>query len=314
MHCAMSNMANQDRASDRALAALRKIPPAILVVFVAFALGLGANTAIFTLGYSQFLALYPHPDELVVLRSQLQGHNEGVSLGDVICWREQTTVFQDLHASTEGAFRIATQDGPENVAASLVTAGFYRMMGDRFFLGYDFISEDGTPGRDRVVILAHSMWQRLGANPAIIGSTLLMDGEPYTVVGVLAPGLRDRGAPVTVPLVFTPEHINQHDQQMNVIGRLKVGVTIRQAQADVNAVAVRMTQRHLNSNQGRRVSVEPIEAASLPNDRKLVLWLMLGVVGFVLLIACVSVVNLLRLRSEAGYRLHLLPNPRFPLE
>src|ERR1700728_225186 len=144
MHCAMNDRANQDGAFDRALAALRKIPRAILVVLVAFALGLGANTAIFTLGYSQFLGLYPHPDELVVLRSQTQGHNEGVSLGDFIRWREQTTVFQDLHASTEGAFRIATQDGPENVAASLVTAGFYRMMGDRFSQGYDFIAEDGT--------------------------------------------------------------------------------------------------------------------------------------------------------------------------
>jgi putative ABC transport system permease protein len=248
-----------------------------------------------------------------MLRSQMQGRNEGVSPGDFIRWREQTTAFQDLHASTEGAFRIVTQDGPEHVAASLVTAGFYRMMGDRFSLGYDFISEDGTPGRDRVVILTHSMWKRLGADPAIIGSTLLVDEKPYTVVGVLAPGLRDRGAPVTVPLVFTPEHLNQHDQQMNVIGRLKPGVSIQQAQADVNAVVARRTQSALNSNQGWRVSVEPIEAASLPGDRKLVLWLMLEVVGFVLLIACVSVANLLRLRSEAGYR-HLLPNRRFPLE
>jgi putative ABC transport system permease protein len=313
MHCAMSNMAYQDGVFARALEALRKIPRAILVVLVAFALGLGANTALFTLGYSQSLGLYPHADELVVLRSEVQGHNEGVSTGDFIRWREQTTVFQDLHASTEGAFRIASQDGPEYVAASLVTTGFYRMMGDRFSLGYDFISEDGTPGGDRVVILAHSMWKRLGADPAIIGSTLLMDGEPYTVVGVLAPGLRDRGAPVTVPLVFKPEHLNQHDRQMNVIGRLKPGVSIREAQADVNAVTARMTQSALNSNQGWRVSVEPIEAASLPNDRKLVLWLMLGVVAFVLLIACVSVANLLRLRSEAAYR-HLLPNARFPLE
>jgi putative ABC transport system permease protein len=313
MHCAMSNMANEGDAFDRAVAALRKIPRTILMVLVAFALGLGANTAIFTLGYSQFLGLYPHPDQLVVLRSQMQGHDDGVSAGDLIRWREQTTVFQDLNASTEGAFRIATQDGPENVAASLVTTGFYRMMGDRFSLGYDFISEDGKPDRGRVVILAHSMWKRLGADPAIIGSTLLMDGEPYTVVGVLAPGVRDRGAPVTVPLVFEAEHLYRHDQQMNVIGRLKPGVSIRQAQADVNAVVARMTQSALNSNQGWRVSVEPIEAASLPNDRKLVLWLMLGVVGFVLLIACVSVANLLRLRSEAGYR-HLLPNPRFPLE
>src|SRR6202044_1703858 len=98
MRCVMSDMANQDGAFDRALAALRKIPRAILVVLVAFALALGANTAIFTLGYSQSLGLYPHPDELVVLRSDVQGHDGGGSTGDFIRWREQTTVFQDLNA------------------------------------------------------------------------------------------------------------------------------------------------------------------------------------------------------------------------
>src|SRR5271156_2725 len=133
MHCAMSDMANQDGGFDRALAALRKIPRPILVVLVAFALGLGANTALFTLGYSQFLGLYPHPDELVVLRSQMQGHDDGVSAGGFIRWREQTPVFQDLHASTEGAFRIATQDGPEYVAASLVTTGFVSHDGRSLF-------------------------------------------------------------------------------------------------------------------------------------------------------------------------------------
>jgi putative ABC transport system permease protein len=188
------------------------------------------------------------------------------------------------------------------------------MMGDGFYLGYDFISEDGTPGRERVVILTHAMWKRLGADPGIIGSTILMDEEPYTVVGVFAPGLRDRGAPVTVPLIFNPERLNQDDRQVNVIGRLKPGVNIREAQADVNAVLARMTHSPLNGNQGWRVSVEPIQAASLPNDGKVMRCLMLEVVGFVLLTASVSVANLVHLHSEAGYHLRLLPNRRFPPE
>ena len=290
----MSSLSNQSPAFDRALAALGKVPRPILVVVVAFALGLGVNTAIFTLGYSQRSGLYPRPDELVVLRSHMAPRV-------FIDLRKQTTVFQDLNASTEGAFRITTQDGPENAAASLVTAGFYHMMGDRFYLGYDFIPEDGMPGGARVVILAHSLWKRLGADRAIIGSTLLMDGELYTVVGVLAPGLRDRGAPLTVPLVFKPERLNQYDQQMNVIGRLKPGVSLSEAQADVNAVVARMTNSSPNGNQG--VSVQPMQAASLPSDGRFVLWLMLGVVGFVLLIAGVSVANLLRVHTEAGYQL-----------
>jgi len=303
MRCATSSISKQDSAFDRALAALRKIPRPILALLAAFALGLGVNTAIFTLGHLEFLGLYPHPDELVVLRSKMQGHEDGVSIGDFIHWRQRTTVFQDKNASTEGAFRITTQDGPENVAASLVTPGFYAMMGDRFYLGYDFTSEDGAPGRNRVVILAHAMWKRLGADPGIIGATLFMDGEPYTVVGVLAAGLRDRGAPVTVPLVSKPDQLNQGDQRVNVIGRLKRDVSIREAQANIDVVASRITHGLANGNKGWSVSVEPIKSASLANDRKLVIWLLLGGGVFVLLIECVCVTNLLRLRSDAGYQL-----------
>ena len=177
------------------------------------------------------------------------------------------------------------------------------MMGDRFYLGYDFTSEDGAPGRNRVVILAHAMWKRLGADPGIIGATLFMDGEPYTVVGVLAAGLRDRGAPVTVPLVSKPDQLNQGDQRVNVIGRLKRDVSIREAQANIDVVASRITHGLANGNKGWSVSVEPIKSASLANDRKLVIWLLLGGGVFVLLIECVCVTNLLRLRSDAGYQL-----------
>jgi putative ABC transport system permease protein len=306
----MNNRANRRGAFVRAPKVLRKIPRAIGAVLAVLALGLVVNAAVFAYGYLQFAGLYPHPDELVVLRSETQSHDDTLSAADFLRLRQQTTVFQDLHASTEGAFSITTTTGPENMAASLVTTGFYRMMGDRFYLGYDFTPEDGAPGQDHVVILSHAMWKRLGADPAIIGSTVLMNGEPYTVVGVLAPGLRDRGAPVTVPLVFKPEPLNPSDRGMNVIGRLKPGVTFQQAQADVNAV---MARSYLFKS-GWSVSVEPMQAASLPNGRKLVLRLMLGVVTFVLLIACVSVANLLRLRSEAGYQLRVFPRPRFPLE
>jgi putative ABC transport system permease protein len=292
MRCAMSSTSKPNSA----LAALRKVPRPIFGVLAVFALGLGVNTAIFTVSYLEFDGLYPRPDELVVLRSKMQRHENGISTGDFANWRKQATVFQDLHASTEGAFRVTTPDGMENVAASLVTPGFYPMMGDRFYLGYDFISEDGMPGRDRVVILAHAMWKRLGANPGIIGAAILMDGEPYTVVGVLAPGLRDRGAPVTVPLVLKPEG----DQRMNVVGRLRPGVSIREAQANIDLIVSRTTR----SLESGRISVEPVRGASLPKDRKLVIWLLLGGGVFFLLFACASVANLLRLRADAGYRLH----------
>jgi putative ABC transport system permease protein len=298
------DMAKQSGAFDRPLTMLRKIPRATVVILAVLALGLVVNAAIFAFAYLEFAGLYPHPDDLVVVRSERQSHDDILSAEDFLRLREQTTAFQDLHASTEGAYRINTQDGPENIAASLVTPGFYRMMGDRFYLGNDFTHEDGAPGGGHVVILAHAMWKRLGANPAIVGSILLMNREPYTVVGVLAPGLRDRGASVTVPLIF---NFDQPDPPMNVIGRLKPGLTIQQAQADVSAIAVK-------SNKGWKATVEPMQAASLASERKWVLRLMLGVAGFVLLVECVSVANLLRLRSEAGCQLRVSPSPRFPLE
>jgi putative ABC transport system permease protein len=300
----MSSVLHPNSAFGRPLAALRRIPRPILTVLLVFALGLGVNTAIFTFGYLKFLTPYPHADELVVLRPEMQGHEKGVLAADFISWKQQATVFQDLEASTEGAFSINVRSGSEKVTASLVTAGFYRMMGDRFYLGYDFTFDQATPGRDRVVILAHAMWKRLGANPAIIGSTISMDEEPYTVVGVLAPGLRDRGAPLTVPLVFKAERLNQVDQRMNVIGRLRPGVSIQEAQANIDAVMARSTHSLPGGNRIWSVSVEPIKGASLSNDRKLVTWLLLGGVVFVLLIECVSVAKLLRLRSDAGYQLH----------
>ncbi len=303
MHCDTSSVSNQNGAFDRALAALRKSPRPILTVLVAFALGLGINTAIFTAGYLNFLALYPRLDELVVLRSKMPRHEDGISAGEFVNWRQQTTVFQDLNASTEGTFRVTTQDGVENVPASLVTPGLYSMMGDRFYLGHNFISEDGMPGRDRVVILAHAMWRRLGADPGIIGAAILMNGRPYTVVGVLAPGLRDRGAPVTVPLVLTSERRDQGGQRLNVVGRLRPGVSIREAQANVDLVVSRISHNLGNGDKEWRVSVEPLRGASLPNDRKLVIWLLLGGGMFVLLLECVSVANLLRLRADAGYQL-----------
>ena len=165
----------------------------------------------------------------------------------------------------------------------------------RFYLGYNFISEDGMPGRNRVVILSHAMWKQLGANPAIIGAAILMDGEPYTAAGVPAPGLRDRGALVTVPLVLKPEG----DQRMNVVGRLKPGVSIREAQGDIDLIVSRTTR----SLESGRISVEPLRGASLPKDRKLVIWLLLSGGVFFLLFACANVTNLLRLRADAGYQL-----------
>jgi putative ABC transport system permease protein len=271
---------------------------------VALALGLGVNTAIFTRGYFDFLAPYHDSDRLVVLRPEMLGSQEGVMSDDFIEWKEKTTVFQDLGAATEGGLSIITPEGSIDTTASVVTPGFFQMMGDRFSLGYDFIPADALPGKAQVLILTHSMWKRLGTNVAVIGAMLSIDGRPYTVAGVLAPGPRDDGAPVSIPLVVTPGRANQGDLRMNVIGRLKPGVSIREAQTELDTIVARIPHSLSNSNRTWSVSVEPLRGALLSGDRKLATWLFLGGIACFFLLESVSVVNLIQLSSDARYQPH----------
>jgi putative ABC transport system permease protein len=279
---------------------LLKNPALSLTVLLTLALGIGANTAMFTIDYAVFLAPlpYPHPEQLVTIQSSFQGHRDWVTARDFLDWKEQSTVFQDMNAWTGGGFNIATKDEPENVSASHVTTGFYRMMGDRFYLGRNFLPEEGVAGKDHVVILTYKMWKRLGADPKILNTAIDLDGEPYTVVGVLSPssrdqGRRDQGALISVPLVFTSDQLNRDYHWINVMGRLKPGINITQAQMGTDVIAARIARAYPRSNHGWSVTVAPLKSASVPDDRKSTLWLLLGAVALVLLIACVNVANLL---------------------
>ena len=275
---------------------LWKSPGLTLTVLLTLALGIGANTAIFTIDYATLLAPlpYPQPDQLVMVWSKIQTFHNGVSAGDYTDWSQQNTTFKDIKAWTGGVFNIATKNEPELVDGTMATAGFFNMMGNTFYLGRDFLPEEGQAGKDHVVVLTHKLWMKLGSNPNIVGTTLRMDGEPYTVVGVLSPGLSDRNhAQVTVPLVFKPEQVNHDFHWLLVMGRLKPGVTIKQAQADMDAVTTHIAAAYPKSNKGWGSFVEPLKNDFLPSERKLTLWLLLGAVAFILLIACVNVANLL---------------------
>ncbi len=173
---------------------LAKNPGLTATVLLTLALGIGANTAIFTVDYATLLAPmpYPEPDQLVMVWSKIKTYHNSVSAGDFTDWKRLNTTFQDMNAFTGNRFNIATKDQPELIQGSLVTAGFLRMMGQSFTLGRGFLPEEGVEGKNHVVVLTHKLWLKLGANPNIIGTTMPMDGEPYTVIGVLAPGPEDR--------------------------------------------------------------------------------------------------------------------------
>jgi len=279
-----------------AIRQLIKSPVFTLTAVLTLALGIGANTAIFTVVYGTLLAPmpYPEPNQLVMVWSKIQGDRNGISAGDYTDWKNQSTVFSDLCAFTGGSFNLATKDQPEYVEGQFTSPGMYKMMGTPFLYGRDFLPEEGTLGREHEVVLMNKLWKRLGSDPKIVGKTIRIDGTPYTVVGVLGPGVADRlNQSLIVPLAFKPEQLNHDFHWLLAMGRMKPGVTLQQAQANMDAVAANIATAYPKSNKGWGAIVHPLQNDFLPKERIQTLWILLGAVGFVLLIACVNVANLL---------------------
>jgi putative ABC transport system permease protein len=274
---------------------LRKNPGFTAVAALTLALGIGANTAIFSVIYAVILAPmpYPNPDQLVMVWSKVQGGNNSVSAGDFLDWKQQNKTFQDVNAWTGASYNFATPNQPEQINGNADTPGFFTMTGNTFFLGRDFLPEEGQPGREHEVILTHRLWEHLGSDRNIIGKPIRMNSEPYTVVGVLVPGQTDRlEAQFAVPLAFKPDQLNHDFHWLLVMGRMKAGVSLPQAQADMEVVTNRIAQDHPQSNKGWSASVEQLHNDFFPREAQRTLWLLMGAVGFVLLIACGNVANL----------------------
>jgi putative ABC transport system permease protein len=279
---------------------LGRNPGLTVTVLLTLALGIGANTAIFTVDYATLLAPlpYPKPDQLVMVWSKIQEFHNGVSAGDYTDWKNQSTVFQQLCAFTGTSFNVATKDQPEYLQARQQSPEMLQMIGEPPFLGRYFLPEEGIAGHDHVAVLTHKLWVKLGANKNIVGTTIRLDGQPYTVVGVQQPGVWDHGQEeLTVPLVFKPEQLNHDFHWLLVMGRLKPGVTLKQAQENMDAVTAHIAQAYPKSDKGWGAYVEELKNDFMPKERIQMLWLLLGAVGFVLLIACVNVANLLLARG-----------------
>jgi putative ABC transport system permease protein len=284
---------------------LRKSPGFTITAVLTLALGIGANTAIFTVVYATLLAPmpYPKPDQLVMVWSKIKDGRNGIAAQDFVDWKNRNVVFQDVNAFTGAAFNLATKDQPEYIQGQFTTPGMYRMMGTKFLFGRDFLPEEGTLGREHEVILMNKLWKRLGSDPNIIGKPIRIDGTPYTVVGVLAPGVTDRlNQWLVAPLAFKPEQLNHDFHWLLAMGRLKDGVSIQQAQANMDAVTAGIAKDFPKSNKGWGAIVEPLHNDFLPKDRIQTLWMLLGAVGFILLIACVNVANLLLAKGTTRHK------------
>ena len=289
--------------------ALRQIirnPGFAAIAILAVALGIGPNTAIFSVVYATLLAPmpYPDPDQLVIVWSKINGDRNGVSAGDFLDWKNQATAFQDMGAFTGQSFNIATKDAPEQIQGQAGSATWFRMLGVPMFLGPGFPADSDQPGKNHVMNMAHRTWvRRYASDPRIIGKEIRMNEELYRVVGVLPQGQSDRlDSEIFVPLLFKPEQINHDFHWLLVLGRLKPGVSIAQAQENMNEVTRRIGQVYPKSNKGWGAKVEPLQNDFLSPDTRTSLWLLLGAVSFVLLIASVNVANLLLARGTARQR------------
>src|SRR5499427_8009368 len=269
------------------------------------ALGIGATTAIFSVVHAVFEPMpYPKSEQLVMVWSKVRGARNSVSAGDYLEWGRRSTSFQGMEAWTGASFNVATDDRPEQIAASQRTPGFFTMEGLPMLLGRDFLPEEGQAGEDHVVVLSNRLWsQHFGAARDIIGKDIRMNGEPYTVVGVMPPGIYDRfNSQLWVPLAFKPEQINNDSHFISVMARLRDGVSLAQAQSEMNGIAEQLQQEYPRSNTNWGVSVEPLRLDFVTDATRRNLWLLLGAVGFLLLIACVNVANLLLARGTSRQR------------
>jgi len=294
-----------------ALRMLVRSPAFSAVALLTLALGIGANTAIFSVVHTVLLRPLPYPDPDRLVWVWAQSPRQGIPYHsflypDFVDWRAQARCFEVLAAFTPAPVALTNGSGPEAeyVPRLRVSGGFFRVFGVRPALGRDFVEADDRPGALRVVMLSHELWQRrYGAEPAMVGRLIRLDGEEYTVVGVLPAGFR--AANLTAQL-YTPIALDGtragpgRGFSHGAFARLKRGVTLTQAQAETNLIVDRLDERFFRQG-GRGLRLWGLREF-LVREVRLSLLILTGAVGLVLLVACANVANLLLARATARQR------------
>jgi putative ABC transport system permease protein len=286
---------------------LFKQPGFALIAVLTLALGIGANTTIFSAIESVILHpfAFPHQDRLVMIYERILGtgmERSYVAPATLHDWREQSRSFEQLVTSDFSDFTLMGGDRPEQLSGYRVSAGFFAALGAQPLLGRTFQPDEDTLGREQVVVLKHSLWERrFASDPKILGQTIKLDNQTYTVIGVMPKAFNFPyyGGELWIPWVFLPADAqNRENRFLQVIALLKPGVSRAQGEAEIHALSLRAQQQYPATNKGVEAYTVGLNEDSTRGTR-MYLSFTLGAVMFVLLIACANVANLLLARGAA---------------
>jgi len=298
----MDNLLSDIRYAIRNLI---KRPSFTVIAVVTLALGIGANSCIFSAINALLLKPLPIPNQDRVMTiwdtnpSHGWDHNE-VTMANYLDLRAQNQSFDQLALYRWWSANLTGLETPERIQGFLVTGNFFDAIGVKPMMGRGFFEEENQPGKDAVAVITYSLWQRhFGADPNIINKTITLNTISRTIVGVMPPRFNfPKGAEVYAPLALTPELTrNRMTHQYYILGRLKPGVSQQSAQVDVNTIAARLEKQYSDTNTGLGAVVIPVLKDTV-QTYDVALWVMMGAVGFVLLIACANVANLMLARAS----------------
>jgi putative ABC transport system permease protein len=290
---------------------LWKSPGFTLVAIVALALGIGANTAIFSVVDALLLRALPyrHANRLVVIWEHKSGginkHNV-VAPANFLDWQEQAQAFDEIAAFVDVRFNLTGMGAPVEVPAQVSTGNLFELLGAQAALGRTYTTADEEPGHDNVVVLSHELWQRqFGGDLAIVGKTLTMNGHAVTVIGVMPSDfkwfIKENSLTGKPAELWTPNRWTDRRRVgrfLSAVARLKPGVSVAQGQAEMDTIADRFEQQYPDFSKGWGVELVPVRT-QLAGEITKPLLVLLGAVAFVLLIACANVANLMMARAAA---------------
>jgi predicted permease len=296
---------------------LAQAPVVTATAILTLALGVGGNTAVFSVVHAVILQPlpYPDPDRLVELFESHRSRNISmmrVSALNYASWAERASSFEALAAFRGVSITLTDHGDPERVAGSAVSASMFRVLGLQPIAGRPLRADDELPGSNRVALLAESLWRRrFGGNPSIVGQSITVNGERHQVIGVVPRAFREVGRAqissagdpqIFVPLTIDPARENRGNHVMRVVGRLRPGLSFERARDEMDAIVAGLEQEFPATNRGWGVRLEALSDTMLDARVRPSLFVLLGAVGAVLLIACANVANLLLARGISRRR------------